>query len=573
MYDIHSIPSFSKVTNYHTSVILYNSSSVTIHDMNIIATVITNFTAILIVNTQGDSKIINIKVKINSFNYNCTTFRIQISRFVAYYSGSIFNAESKLTITNFYYNNTFNTACENHFNHIVVLLFLYNICNDAYRSKFLDLLYFRVLIQNCIFNNLKNSSVLCYYGQGKHAYSYRCASIVAIINSTFSNNTGHPRLNMFYIVVNSLTSYPNIIFMNAHIRKSLENAILLRNCIFTRNINMEAIIYIRPPVAYTITTYITVIKSTFYKNINTNFIKVKKESWNIFYVTTYFTLSRVNISCNEHDDGDNLILIANGRVFFKNYVFLNHNKYYENIISLQSSSLVLKNYTEICGNYARYIVKAQINSILFMFGSAAVNISSNVVYKTSKLVSALEKHTVHICPLQINTIATQTNHRFLLLNNTEMISKILSTEITSYFNRNCTFLYNTIFQKTNANVSQKNLIVKFNNTFVNKIIKKRLIPLSVCPCLNNGSYNCYEAQVYSVFPGQILHINLIISPRWYKLPSTIVVANTVDDDCSIVDDYQLSQTHFNNGCNRYSYTIKPNNKFITECKFFIGLTK
>ena len=154
-----------------------------------------------------------------------------------------------------------------------------------------------------------------------------------------------------------------------------------------------------------------------------------------------------------------------------------------------------------------------------------------------------------------------------------MISKVLPTEITSYFNRNCTFLYNTIFSKMNVNANQKKLIVKSNNTFVNKTTEKRLIPLSVCQCFNNGSYNCYEAHVYSIFPGQELHMNLIISPRWSKHSSIIVEANTVDDDCSIVDDYQLSQTHFNNGCNRYSYTIKPNNKFITECKLFIGLSE
>ena len=125
----------------------------------------------------------------------------------------------------------------------------------------------------------------------------------------------------------------------------------------------------------------------------------------------------------------------------------------------------------------------------------------------------------------------------------------------------------------NVNANQKNLIVKSSNTFVNKTTEKRLIPLSVCHCFNNGSYNCYEAHVYSVFPGQELHMNLIISPRWSKLSSTIVVANTVDDDCSILYDYQLSQTHFNNSCNRYSYTIQPNNKFITECKLFIGLSE
>ena len=31
--------------------------------------------------------------------------------------------------------------------------------------------------------------------------------------------------------------------------------------------------------------------------------------------------------------------------------------------------------------------------------------------------------------------------------------------------------------------------------------------------------------------------------------------------------------HFNNGCNRYSYTLWPNNKSITECKLFIGLSE
>ena len=318
-----------------------------------------------------------------------------------------------------------------------------------------------------------------------------------ITNSTFSNNTGHPQMNMFYIVLNSLTLYSHIL-TNLRKHRSLQNDIRISNCIFTRNINMEAIIYIRPPTTYVIIGYIKVSRITFHKNINSNFIKVKKESWNIFYITTYLTLYAVNVSCNEHDDGDNLILITNGCVLFDNF-FLNHNKYYENIISLQSSMVVFKRYTEISGNYARYIVKAQTKSFLFMDVPADVNISNNVAYKTSKLVSASEKHTIPICPLQIiRTDAMATDNKFLLLNNTEMISKTLSTEIISYFNRNCTLLYNT---KTNANPSQKKLIVESNKTFVNKITEKRLIPLSVCPCFNNGSYNCYKAPVYSVFPG------------------------------------------------------------------------
>ena len=155
-----------------------------------------------------------------------------------------------------------------------------------------------------------------------------------------------------------------------------------------------------------------------------------------------------------------------------------------------------------------------------------------------------------------------------------MISKVLPTDIISYVNKKCTWLKHTNFQKMNVNASAVyHKIVYYSNTFINKTTKNRLIPLSVRPYLNNSSYNCFEAPVYSVFPGQVLHMHLMVSPRWSDAFSTIVAANTIDDDCSIVDGYQLSQTHFNNGCNRYSYTIWPNNESTTECKLFIGLSE
>ena len=69
-------------------------------------------------------------------------------------------------------------------------------------------------------------------------------------------------------------------------------------------------------------------------------------------------------------------------------------------------------------------------------------------------------------------------------------------------------------------------------------------------------------------------MQLIVPPRWSNAHSTtLVAANTMDDDCSIVDGSQLSQTHFNNGCNRYSYTIWPNSESVTECKLFVGLNE
>ena len=577
LYSRRSTSSFSKITDYDTSVILYNSSSVTMHNMNIniIAAVVTNFTAILIVNTQGDSKIINIKVKINSFN--CTTFSsdpVKINGLVVgYYSGGILNAESKLTITNYYYNNT-DDSCGNHYHCVVTLLFLQKYtCSVNLVVSSLE-----VYIQNSVFSNLKNSSALCYYGEAD-AHTAACSRRIIIENSTFSYNTGHTQMNMFDIVYSLSSPYGDLL-IHIHKQKSLRNTIKFSNCTFTRNINMNAIIYIRALIMY---ASISIIKCTFNNNKNTHFIKANPES-QLPYITIYIILSAVNVSCNEHHNGHDLILITNGQVLFYKSVFLKHNKYYENIISLQSSVLVFRRYSEISCNYARYIVKTQSSSFFFMhiFKCTTVNISHNIVYKSTKQVSSLDNNAVPICPLQGYYTVHRTLYTLnsscstLLLNNTEMISKILPTEIISYeyVNKKCTWFENTIFQKMNANVSTVyHKIVKSNNTFVNKTNNRRLIPLSICQCLNNSNYNCYEAYVYSVFPGQVLHMNLMVSQRWSNLFSTIVAANTIDDDCSIVDGYQLSQTHFNNGCNRYSYTIWPNNKFITECKLFIGLSE
>ena len=58
-------------------------------------------------------------------------------------------------------------------------------------------------------------------------------------------------------------------------------------------------------------------------------------------------------------------------------------------------------------------------------------------------------------------------------------------------------------------------------------------------------YNCYTASLGSLFPGQMLHIKLIVSQRWSNLSSTIIAANTKDDDCIITDSNQLSQRTMN----------------------------
>ena len=80
---------FSKVTQYHTSVFLYNSSSVVISNMDVFAIVMKSFTAILIINVQNVSKIVDVKVTTSSLNCTAYDHQVGITGIVAYYSDGI----------------------------------------------------------------------------------------------------------------------------------------------------------------------------------------------------------------------------------------------------------------------------------------------------------------------------------------------------------------------------------------------------------------------------------------------------------------------------------------------------
>ena len=574
LYERHSVP-FSKVTDYYTSAFISNSSFVIIYNMNINATVNTSFTAFLIVNGK-DSSLVNVKVQVTAHAVLCANFSSHpkeingLKLFVYFYNIS---ESGSLTIDNFYY--TTNKTCANHLFCAIVTFFLH----DYYRPNTYTKNKFTLNILNTVFSYLKSSSVLCIYGEIMRDSSETSSRNVIIKRSTFFNNFGNPKLNMFNIVFICLGT--SCFYINPASSKE-SYMVRFHECTFTRNTNMQALIYVKPSNAAETLVYIPILKSIFSDNKNTTLIKVARK-FQIVYSSTIIEiiLAFVNMSLNEYHYGKSLISITKGRLRIHSVIF-DHNCQYDNLIDLQSSMLLFKKkYSEISNNCVRHIIKAQRSSYVFIDQFITVNISNNVVYKVIKQVRTSEEHTAPLCPLHVyHFVITQTrmnlksiNCTLLISNNTEMISKVLPTEIISYVNDKCTWFEGTIFQQINAtvNVVYDKMIIRINNTFVNKTTK-RLVPLSVCPCLNNNSYNCYKADVYAVYPGQLLHVNLLVSPTWYKLSSTIIAANTKDDDCSILDSYQLSQICNNNGCNRYSYTIWPNSEFIAECKLFIGLS-
>ena len=263
LYAIDAIP-FIKVTEYHTSLFLYNSSSVTISDINAIATIMTSFTAILIVNIQDVSKVINVKVLINSFNCTKYNYPVRVSGIFVYPSDgkSKDGVEFiKLIIKNYHYNNSYE-LCTNHFHCAITQLFLES---DKKYQKF------AICIQNSAFSGLKNCTILCYYGEANRVYGTKyCDNTVARIrsviikNSTISNNTGHNQLNMFYIAFKSLLHYKGW-WQWFTTKLLMHNIIAFKDCIFSNNSDINTIIYVKPSTTAILVGQIIISNSTFQK--------------------------------------------------------------------------------------------------------------------------------------------------------------------------------------------------------------------------------------------------------------------------------------------------------------------
>ena len=259
-FNITSFTPFSKVTDYYTSLLIYNSSSVIIYNMNINATVNTSFIGILIVNVEGNSEIINVKIRIEPFN--CSTFNrdlIEINglRVIVNFYERL-NTICSVKINNFYYKNY--KSCENH-DHllcVIVTLFLRNDYYDDGGNAFV------LYILNSAFSNLKNSSVICSYGVFKEAsIAEKSSRDITIKNCTFSDNSENPQLNMFNIVLINLLPY-----VSSNLRMTMQShgryyTIQFRACIFTRNTNMKALIYVKLPSTDVTIGYIAILKCTF----------------------------------------------------------------------------------------------------------------------------------------------------------------------------------------------------------------------------------------------------------------------------------------------------------------------
>ena len=257
-----------------------------------------------------------------------------------------------------------------------------------------------------------------------------------------------------------------------------------------------------------------------------------------------------------------------------------NNGYYENILMLQLSTVIISDYNTITNNHVTQIMKSISSSYFIMNVGSTLSIINNTVYNIARQMYTYEDGTQPVCPIQFYSPRHDydyhphdINVHILMLNNIYTVPKGLTGSHSDLTFGKCTWLASTAFWSIDAALVFK-IVLQIDHTVVNKNSTRR-IPLSVCPCSDSSS-SCYSPNLNSIYPGQTLHVSLIVRKENLKQQNpatTLVVANRQEDDCSITESYQLSQTHLSHGCNNYSYTLWPSHKHITECKLFVGLKR
>ena len=267
-----------------------------------------------------------------------------------------------------------------------------------------------------------------------------------------------------------------------------------------------------------------------------------------------------NIFNNKHRNGSSLISNNNGDVFCSNTKIAN-NSYYENIMELDLSSVIIENYVDISNNSVRYVLKITETSYILMDVKSTFTVTNNVVYSVLTKRSTYNKRIKSLCYFQF--VAMQTNYSFLInstkidiVDNMYTAPKNLSDE-ENYF-RNCNWiLSNSLIQCC----SPDDVFTKVLNITNIKIDKKDIgiIPSSICRCENLSTYDCTSHELGQVFPGQVLVINLIV-PRLLlsSKRSVILLFDTTQlpsSGCKISKATEMLQMYTTTGCNQYNYTV------------------
>ena len=551
----------------NASILLYRCLSVNINNITVIAN--EGNTGILVVNIRNYTKISNIHIIVQANCLSVDKSLLQTNGILLYYDNwkNPAKKSSEIQLNNFQF--TTNGLSSHPIYYAIKALLFQDDTNVS------------VILQSTIFTNLTNVTALYYYGI---ACGTGVSSTLLIENCTAFNNIGSHDLNMFSVILkNSECIY---IRLNQYtVSCDLQStSVIFTNCTFENNFNMSSMIYVSPVSSRSIACYLQIIATSFHSNRNVHLFIMRNDEDNIWQLSSYIWFRNINITSNVHDSGQDLISFTNSMVWIYGPFKIMNNKYYINALNFHLSIGNFKFNINVTNNTVRHFLTG---TFIIINGRTTITITRNTVYILLNQIRTYSINSEPICSVQFYAGSDIFNvskflTRVVISSNVHMTSTYLPK-----YDYRCRWLVGSAFQRAGLKpktVYGKLLQIK-NNTVIGEH-NKRPIPLSICKCMHpnpwsspemnsDDNYDCYSSHLGSIFPGQTLEAALVVKKQWPQYHNfssiNIVVHSTENDDCNVVNTFQLSQTHLDPGCNNYSYTLWPKTKSIKVCKFFIGL--
>ena len=550
----------------NASMLLYQCVSMEINSITVMIN--EGNSGMLIINPISRSHISNvtIMIQINCPSENNNT-SLQTNGILLYYDNwnNPYNKSSEIKLDNFQFRT--NGSCAHPTYYAITSLLFQNNTNVS------------IIIQNTMFTDLVNVTALYYYGE---TCGIAVRNELTIRNCIVSNNIGNPSLKMFHITLCNIQCIGYRLVKSKLLYYYLQQyaKISFKNCKFESNFNMLSIIYVSPASSRATTCYFYLERNTFHNNRNTQIVIMKSDIDNLWQLSNYIMITKTNITSNahSHDEGQNLMSFTNSWITLSGPIIIMDNRYYTNIGNFHLSIGIFHYSINICNNTARQILSF---SFILLRENTTMNASRNTVYALFNQLRTYSMNSEPICAVQFYTAlskfnVSQLSIHIIVSGNIHMNSKRIPN-----YNHNCRWLAGNAFLKAglHAEFAYGKLLQVINNTVISKDVK-RPIPLSICKCTKpspgpsiNYNIDCYSPHLGSIFPGQTLKVKFILQKQWlyHSFSMPIVVENTIDDNCSVVEISQMSQSHLNHDCNSYSYTLWPKDETVKMCELFIGL--
>ena len=546
---------YNDINPMWNSTICINHSSIAISNISI--SIRTGMNGILAINVYSTNKVSSIMTNVHIYTdcYNSTPLQTNGIVFYYYNYTKPFKhlQDLKIFITHFVY-------------------ITKGLCHSSSALKHITIqenysVY--ILISETHFTNLRNSSILQYFGKSCGEYN----TIIRFNNCSISYNEWGSNVNLFHVTVHIQGDIFGSVKGRNYCDKQT-NIISLQNCLITQNLNVHSLIHVILKNTLAFNLYIEVTHSKFSFNHGVRFISIQSEVKALWQSSHYITMTKVVIVSNTLNYQDSLISTTNGLIkFSENIIFKNNTC--GNIIRFRLSVLKFKGYSEFTFNQARHILMSREGSYYLLKGMkiTTVNISHNFVYSVLDIDSAYDDNLNKICYFQFIKNGnenidskTLTKYKIMMINNTYTAPEHCIMNVSSM---KCIWLKGTIFSTTES-ITVLSKLIKTKRINANKH-NIGTINSSICLCTNSNSINCGEHKLGSIFPGQTLKVKLLINMLEAKMESSVVMIAKAKElpsyGCIINDVAEIAQEYPSNGCNQYNYTIWSNK---SECELYLG---